>query len=227
MNRPFYIKKRPVSQKKAVRILFCCGVLLALGEAYKQIFLYVFINHGRYDWWFFPFQLCSLPMYLCLLLPFLKKKAARTAVCTFMQDFNLLGGVAALCVPEGFMGIHWSLTLHGFLWHITLVLIGIFIWACGLSDRSARGYVRTLPIFFAGCALATAVNVLSPGRGRADMFYISPYFVTTQPVFHTIGEALGILPANLLYLASICLGGWLVHLISGHLKPVFSPDNAG
>lgn len=75
--------------------------------------LFIFYHRQMpYDWWFFPFQLCSLPMYLCLLLPFLKHKSMKTAVCTFLQDFNLLGGLAALIVSEGFRGIHWTLTLH-------------------------------------------------------------------------------------------------------------------
>ena len=95
------------------RILFSCGLFLLLTECYKQCFLYFIIDKRHYDWWFFPFQLCSLPMYLCLLLPFLKHKSMKTAVCTFLQDFNLLGGLAALIVSEGFRGIHWTLTLHG------------------------------------------------------------------------------------------------------------------
>ena len=31
-----------------------CGLVLALGELYKQLFLYQIVNQGRYDWWYFP-----------------------------------------------------------------------------------------------------------------------------------------------------------------------------
>ena len=72
--------------------------------------------------------------------------------------------------------------------------------------------MRTLPLFFLCCAIATAINLLAPGQGRADMFYISPYYPITQPVFHEIALWAGILPGNLIYLASVCLGGFLVHL---------------
>ena len=34
-----------------------CGLVLALGELYKQLFLYQIVNQGRYDWWYFPMQL--------------------------------------------------------------------------------------------------------------------------------------------------------------------------
>lgn len=50
-----------------------CGLVLALGELYKQLFLYQVVNQGCYDWWYFPMQLCSTPMYLCIILIFMHK----------------------------------------------------------------------------------------------------------------------------------------------------------
>ena len=202
-----------LSEEQSDRVLFFCGVFLAVSEVYKQIFLYVAVNHEHYNWWFFPFQLCSLPMYLCLVFPFLKNRKLKTSIATFMQDFNLLGGIAALAVPDGFRGIHWTLTLHGYLWHILLVLIGIWIFLNGKSDLSRRGFLCTLPVFAVSCCIAMLINVLAPGHGEADMFYISPYYPTTQIVFHDIALKLGIEPANLLYLLTICVGSGLIHLL--------------
>lgn len=213
--------------RTADRVLFGCGLFLAASETYKQLFLYYIINHRSYDWWFFPFQLCSLPMYLCLALPFLKNRSFKTSLCTFMQDYNLLGGIAALLVPEGFTGIHWSLTLHGYVWHIMLILIGVFIFLTGRSELSARGFRWTVPIFAACCAIATLINVLAPEHGRADMFYISPYHPTTQIVFHQIALRIGILPADFLYLSVICLGGYVVHLCFRRLNRSLDYQNAG
>ncbi len=200
------------------RISFFCGLFLLLTECYKQCFLYFVIDDRHYDWWYFPFQLCSMPMYLSLLLPFFKAGKVKTAICTFLQDFNLLGGLAALIVSEGFRGIHWTLTLHGYIWHLMLVFLGLFAFVCGQTDLSLKGYLRTLPVFFCGCLIASLINILAPGHGRADMFYISPYHPSTQPVFHEIALRIGILPANLLYLFTICLGAALLHLLFYRLK---------
>ncbi|NBH72905.1 hypothetical protein D3Z51_12890 [Clostridiaceae bacterium] len=198
-------------EKGTDRILFACGIFLAATELYKQLFLFYFINSRHYDWWFFPFQLCSLPLYLCLMVPFLPSGRLKKAFCTFMQDYNLLGGIAALAVPDGFCHIHWTLTLHGYLWHCLLVLIGLLLLTSGRSDLSRRGFTDTIPWFFVFCGIATAVNVLAPGHGRADMFYISPYAPSSQPVFHGLSLRLGIWPANLLYLLTILAGAALIH----------------
>ncbi|MEG0369488.1 MAG: hypothetical protein RR593_05755, partial [Hungatella sp.] len=61
-----YIFSRHLQKKQLKILLFFCGILLAFSEVYKQLFLYYVVGQGCYDWWYFPFQLCSLPMYLCL-----------------------------------------------------------------------------------------------------------------------------------------------------------------
>lgn len=67
-----YFLSRKTERKFFIRLLFFCGVILAASEIYKQLFLYYVVNQEQYDWWYFPFQLCSLPMYFCLLLPLVK-----------------------------------------------------------------------------------------------------------------------------------------------------------
>lgn len=211
MKDSLILRLRSLSDRTIDRILFGCGLFLAAWEIYKQLFLYFVINHGQYDWWFFPFQLCSLPMYLCLAVPLTRQTQAKTVVYTFMQDFSLLGGIAALVVPEGFCHIHWSLTLHGYVWHLLLVMMGLLLGLSGRTDLSPRGFLSTLPVFVCACLAATLINVLAPGYGQADMFYISPYHPSSQFFFHEFAIQAGILPAHLLYLACICGGAYVVH----------------
>ncbi len=194
------------------RILFACGLFLALTEAYKQGFLYFVVNGRSYDWWYFPFQLCSVPMYLCLAYPFVSPKL-QTVLGTFIQDFGLLGGIMALAAPAGLMHPYWTLTLHGFLWHFILIFLGIYCWRSRLSQAGFSGFARTLPLFFICILIATAVNVWTGPEENADMFYISPYYPSLQVVFHSIALYIGIIPGNIVYLFCVCLGAALIHVI--------------
>lgn len=189
------------------RLLLLCGVCLAAGEIYKQLFLYLIVNEGSYDWWYFPFQLCSTPMYLCLIFPFLPRGKVRDAVSVYLQSFGFLGGIMALLEPSGLMHPYWTLTLHGLLWHIMLIFIACCCTASGLTSQKSSGILPALPLFFLFCLMAMAVNIFT--GGRADMFYISPYYPVTQVVFHEISIAAGIGPGIALYLASICAGAYL------------------
>ena len=187
-------------------VLFICGLVLAVSELYKQGFLYFVAGQGRYNWWYFPFQLCSVPMYLCLILPLFKHTPhCRTekCICTFMQDFALLGGVMALAEPSGLMHPYLLLTLHGFLWHFMLIFIGLYCAMTGLGGRTPGDFVSMLPLFLACICIATFINVASHPYGNADMFYISPYYPNGQIVFHQIALTIGTAAGNLLYLAAM------------------------
>lgn len=135
----------------------------------------------------------------------------KIALCTFMQDYSILGGVTALIISEGFSNIHWTLTVHGYVWHILLILLSVLIALTGRADVSRKGFLHTLPLFFTFTTIALIINVAAPGHGRANMFYISPYYPTPQPIFHEIALALGIWPANIMYLLTIVFGGFIVH----------------
>lgn len=196
-------------------ILFLCGALLAVSEVYKQLFLYIVVNEGHYDWWYFPFQLCSLPMYLCLLLPLLRRPWQRDVVYTFLRDFALLGGIMALAEPSGLMHPYWTLTLHGLLWHLALIFISLLISFGRLGSASLQGYLHSLLLLAFFCGIATLINIKT--HGAADMFYISPYYPVSQVVFHQFSLQCGIAAGIVVYLGSICFGGFICHKLTFRL----------
>lgn len=208
--------------QKPVNILFHCGLLLAASELYKQLFLTVVVHSGTYDWWYFPFQLCSIPMYLCLILPFLKP-STRQLACTFIQDFGLLGGIMALVEPSGLMHSYITLTLHGFFWHFLLIFAGIFCFWTKQTDRTGKGFLRTLPLFLSCCLIAFCINWIAGPDTNIDMFYISPYYPCSQAVFHQIALKTGILLGNIIYLSAVIAGAFLVHTV---LNLIFATGKA-
>lgn len=211
-----------LSGKPARHVLLVCGLVLCASELYKQGFLYYVVNGEQYDWWYFPFQLCSMPMYLCLLVPILSRTAPKgfsKAIYTFIQDFALLGGFMALADPSGLMYPYVVLTLHGFLWHFILIFLGLYCALSGKGSTNKKDFMGTIPLFLGFAGIATFINVASHPWGNADMFYISPYYPNGQIVFHQISLTLGTAAGNLLYLAAAILGGSLVHMGLGRICP--------
>ncbi len=205
--------------RKGMPVLFI-GILLTAMEIWKQCYLYFVYFGGQYNVWYFPFQLCSMPMYLTMLYGLLGKSrkpgaaAVRISILTFLQDFCLLGGTAALIVHDGFTyPDHPLLTLHGYIWHILLLVLSFYIFRRGLSDRSLGGFLRILPLFGISAAAAELINVLLHGMGDCDMFYISPYHASSQIVFHDLDGIIGRPAGIFLYLLTVASGGFLVHLL--------------
>ena len=93
---------RHLKEDSRLRLLSLLELILALSEIYKQLFLTLIVGHGTYDWWYFPFQLCSLPMYFCLILSFLPS-SSRQILYTFLYTYNLPGAILVFVWPEGLM----------------------------------------------------------------------------------------------------------------------------
>ena len=90
-------------RKKSIKtmnwILFGLGLFLIITEVYKQLFYTYYIGNGSYQYWIFPFQMCSIPMYFCILLPFIKSEKIRNAIYIFLISYNFLGGFISFLVP--------------------------------------------------------------------------------------------------------------------------------
>ncbi|MFR6328742.1 MAG: hypothetical protein ACLUOI_07840 [Eisenbergiella sp.] len=57
-----------------------------------------------------------------------------------------------------------------------------------------EGFTGSTGLFLACCGIATAVNILAGPYGYRDMFYITPYYPTTQPFFQRLLNNLGLWP---------------------------------
>lgn len=192
---------------------FYSGFLMLISEIWKQYCLTYIMNEGTYNWWHFPFQLCSIPMYVCLVLPWCTSARIRGILLSFLMDFGLLGGIFTFLDTTGMYYSYFPLTIHSFAWHILLILIGIRAGLSKECDHSWAGWRKCVCLFLACCLTATLFNLLFHPYGRINMFYISPYYPMGQIVFCDIARLLGNGAGILLYITSIITGSGLMHLL--------------
>ena len=199
--------------KKHNKVFFCCGLAMLLSEFWKQWCLTYRLGSGQYNWWYFPFQLCSIPMYVCLLLPFLSFGRVRRALLTFLMDFGLLAGFFTFFDTSG---LHYPLvllTVHSYAWHILLILLGLYAGYINAAYVSYLDFLKAAGVYLACCLLATVLNLVCYPLGRINMFYISPHFQMSQKVFQKIALCLGNSAGIAIYICATVTGAWLVHLL--------------
>lgn len=204
--------------KSADKVLCLCGVILLLLEVYKQLFYYY--NSGEvYPWRIFPFQLCSIPMYLCIVLPLFRNSRIKDYIYDFLFIFSTLGGVMVLLVPSGVMSSYLTINIHSFLWHIILVFIGLFTVVTGKARVNIKAYGKAVTVFLICSVIAFIINVLltDASKGEITMFFIGPN-IPNVVVFKEIATNFGWYLATPLYLMCVCLGGYLVYIITFIIK---------
>ncbi len=206
-------KLRNVGEKGNRVILLTVGIFLMFTEIYKQLFYYFHVENNEYAFWIFPFQLCSVPMYLCIIAALIKPGKVQAGMYGFMTTFNLLGGIMAFVEPSGIIHEHLTLLLHAFVWHLSLIFIGFYLIASGRCAKTVRDYKYAAITFLALCVVAFAINLILwvPSDGDINMFFIGPKN-SSLAVFKWISETFGWYVSTLLYLPAVCLGAYVIFL---------------
>lgn len=86
---------------KIKRIFFSIGLLLFASELWKQWVLTFILNDGVYDFWYFPFQLCSIPMYLLLVLPLFRNNSHTKLFSRFLWIIRYCQGFSCFSIQVG------------------------------------------------------------------------------------------------------------------------------
>lgn len=207
------------SQKNLCRHFFkCAGLIMAISELWKQLYLTYFLNHGTYNWWYFPFQLCSIPMYVLLALPFVRSDTIRRILLSFLMCFGLLGGVAVFADTSGLHYPAAVLTVHSYAWHILLILLGIaagivFIIEETPLRRRLFSFLGACGLYLFCCVIASLINYICTPLGEINMFYINPRYRMNQVVFCRLVPFIGNTAAILVYICATILGAFLLAVL--------------
>lgn len=200
------------------RFFFICGILMSISEIWKQWYLTFALNEDSYQWWFFPFQLCSISMYVLLVLPWCKNLRIHNALLTFLMCYGLLGGIAVFADTSGLHYPVLCLTIHSYLWHILLIIIGAAAGAaCTLENKYNIFHYRQIGdstlLYLFCCLIAAFINKLFGTRGTINMFYINPYYKMQQIGFSSLVEYMGNITAILIYILATIFGACLLFCI--------------
>ncbi len=212
-------KLRGVSDKTAGRILFALGLVLSISEVFKQLFYYFVMMDNRYSWGDFPFQLCSIPMYLCLIVPWLKPGKLQRGMYSFMVLYNLLGGAIAFAEPSGLLLDHWFLTVHALVWHMLLVFIGLFVCFSKRGGNQKGDYKGAMWTFICLCGVAFCLNcfVQLVLNEPINMFFVGPG-ESPLVVFKQFSQWFGWYVNTPIYIFAVSLGAYLMYLLIYYLQ---------
>ncbi|MBO5945724.1 MAG: YwaF family protein [Clostridia bacterium] len=220
------IRFRDCSDKTLRRISLIIFVTLVLFDIYKQI-VFDWVNYDPaldafvwdYNWYSFPFQLCSTPHFVLPFIIWCKDGKLRDACIGYMTMFSLIGGAAVLAYPESCLTYYIGANIQTMLHHSMQVFLGIFY---AVNQRKKYNnimyYVRSSYVFLTLLSVAMILNVVVNeifiANGIPDvfnMFYISPYHTSSIPVF---SELFGKIPYAVylgLYIVVLLFGGFVIY----------------
>lgn len=188
----FLIKRYKDSSDKVFRkILLITWLIIVVLEGYKQINFSFNENDltWSYDWFFFPYQFCSTPLYVLPFIIFCKEGKFRDAFSAYTITYAFFAGLAVMIYPGDVFVKTIGINIQTMVHHGSQVVLGIFVAVHERKKFSKKFFTSALPVFIVAVLIALAFNVVGhfviPSEGL-NMFYVGPYESCTLPILSLI-----------------------------------------
>ena len=184
-------------ERKVRRACLVMWIVIVVLEIYKQLMFTYSVEDGKivadYWWEFFPFQLCSSPLYILPFVAFLPSGKLHDMMCAFMIAFSIFGGICVYVFPGDVFTENISINIQTMVHHGIQIVSGVYLASRYRQKLTFKYYLKGAAVFVLLLGLAMLLNevvhnwLVNGGQNDAfNMFYISPYFDCTLPVLSLI-----------------------------------------
>ena len=219
-----YKLRNRYSEKQLKIVLLVYGVIAFVLETLKQLlwsFNYDSITNiitWDFQWYSFPFQLCTTPIFVCLISAFLKKGKVRDSLFAYLGFFTILGSISTIFIPDSCFTSDILINIHTMWLHYGSFVVSIYLLMNKLIKVEIKSLFKGFIVFliFVGIAIILNLSVYHSGilNGETfNMFYISPYFISSLPVFDVIQENVPYFLYLFIYIIALFLGGFIIYSI--------------
>ncbi|MBQ7136622.1 MAG: YwaF family protein [Bacilli bacterium] len=227
-----YKLRKTYSEKQLKIVLAIYGIVAFILELAKQIIwsynydIVTGIGTWDYQWYASPFQLCSTPIYVSVLCLFMKKTKIRDSLLSYMAFITILGGLMTVIIPDSCFVETTLVNVHTMWLHCGSLVVSLYLLFTGEVKIKFCNLRNAVIVFLIFLSIAEILNISIYNLGvlnveEFNMFYISPYFISSLPVFNTIQQTVPFIIFLLLYIFAIIAGGGIIYVISlllSHIK---------
>lgn len=203
-------------------VLLIVSVIVAVLEIYKQINYSFTYGDGisyDYQWYAFPFQFCSTPMYVGLLAGIFKKGKFHDALCAYLATFSVFAGLCVMVYPgDVFVGTV-GINIQTMICHGSMILLGVYLFYTGHVKPEWKTLLRAIPVFAVCVGLAAVMNEIAHATGLLEretfnMFFISPYCPASLPVYSQVQNLLAFPWCLAVYILAFTLASGIMLMIA-------------
>lgn len=209
--------------EKQVRILVLTVSLISIVlEIYKQI-NYTFSPtetgiEADFQWYAFPWQFCSMPMYVGLLAGLTKGKFHQW-LCAFLGTFSIFAGICVMIYPVQVFISTVGINIQTMICHGSMLTLGIFLLGTQYVKAEHKTILKAIPVFAVAVATAMLLNEIAhftgfTGGETFNMFFISPYEDPSLPVYSIVQQYVPYPFCLIIYIAAFSLASYLVLLLA-------------
>jgi hypothetical protein len=220
------VRCRKAGSEKVRRLVLGVTVTVLLLELYKQVNYSFSYENGitfDYQWYAFPFQFCSTPMYVGLLAGLTKKGKLHEAANAYLATYAVFAGVCVMLYPTTVFISTIGINIQTMFCHGSMIVVGVYLLCSGCVKLEHKTILKAIPVFTVCVGLACVMNELAYRTGLLeretfDMFFISPYGTPSLPVYSLVQATVPFPWCLVIYIAAFTLAAYLMLLIAMGIK---------
>ena len=227
-------KFRNSSDDTLRRIVLICWIVIVVLEIYKQlIFSFECDENGivtwDYQWYAFPYQLCSTPLYVLPFIAFMKDSKIRDCFIAYISSFSVFVGVAVFFYPNDVFVETIGINIQTMIHHGLQIVLGVFLFVYFRNRVGIKHYLKGIPVFAVLVTVAIVLNEWVYASFTAqgidetfNMFYISRHFDCTLPVLSSIYPLVHFVVFSLIYILGFVIVSSIIYFLQiGIMKLVY------
>lgn len=223
------------TEKQTRAILLITSILVIVLEIYKQI-NYTFSPtetgiESDFQWYAFPWQFCSMPMYVGLLAGILPKGKVHDALCSFLATYAIFAGICVMFYPADVFIETIGINIQTMICHGSMLTLGIYLLYTGYVKSEQKTILKAIPVFCAAIGVAITLNEIAHATGMTggetfNMFFVSPHEDPSLPLYSIVQQYVPYPFCLIIYIGIFSLAAYLILLISMGLKRLFRKKTA-
>ncbi len=215
--------------KNPRKVILWTAITVTVLEIYKQVnfsFSYDGGIHFDYQWYAFPFQFCSTPMYIGLLAGLTPKGKLHDTACAYLSTYAIFAGICVMLYPSTVFISTVGINIQTMVCHGSMIAVGVYLLYSGYVKLEHKTILKALSVFAFCVALAVIMNEVAYRTGLLetesfDMFFISPYGTPSLPVYSLVQAAVPFPWCLMIYVAGFTLAAYLVLLAAMGIRAIF------
>ena len=211
------------TEKQVHRVVFFTAILVTLLEIYKQIEFTFSLENGQivsdFQWYAFPFQFCSTPMYAGLLFGIIRRGKVHKSLGAFLATYAIFAGVCVMLYPNTVFVRTMGINIQTMVCHGSMIVVGVYLLYTGYVPLKHRTILKAVPVFATAVAIAAVMNEVAFRTGLLEtdefnMFFISPHCEPSLPVFSLVQPLVPFVVSFIIYIGVFTLAAYLMILIA-------------
>ena len=215
------------------RIMLISWLTMVILEIYKQLNYSISFPDGvftwDYQWYAFPYQFCSTPLYILPFLAFMKEGKVRDFFEAYISTFSLFAGLVVFIYPNDVFIKTIGINIQTMVHHGLQIVLGVYCAVYNRKKLNFKYFLKAIPVFMVLLVIAVILNETAGAYIKTafdetfNMFYISRLFPCTLPVVSLFYPP--VLPWFLFFLVysvGFCLAATVIFYITlGIMKLVY------